>query len=119
MGLIGEDELEPIQVAVNPESNGKSGEFTADRIDTYSVAQLIEKNGKRIPNVLNSQKTFKSLTIVISPSVLSEEKKKEINDLIDPFFKKGPSGFNGSFNFWEATKEKATIENTVTDDTIL
>lgn len=119
MGLIGENELKPVQVAVNPKATNKSGEFTADRIDTFSVTQLIEKNGKRIPTVENSQKTFKSLTVIISPSELSPNKKKEINDLIDPFFKKEPSGFEGTLNFWEATKGKASIENTVTNENLL
>ena len=119
MGLIGENELQPVQVAINPKANGKPGEFTADSIKTFTVDELIERNGKRVPSVENSQKIFKTLTIIITPTPLSAEKKDEIINVIDPFFKNEDSEPNKTLNFWKATQGKASLENTVILENLL
>ncbi|WP_024768376.1 hypothetical protein [Aquimarina macrocephali] len=111
MGLIKESELESIQVAENPQAVASGGKFAADKITTFTAADLITKNGARVPSEENSQKSFKGITVVISTSKLSDERIASINMDLDNFTKKGtPDWGNFFFNFWQATGEKATIE---------
>ncbi|WP_074406870.1 hypothetical protein [Aquimarina megaterium] len=111
MGLIKESELESVQVAENPQAVAGGGKFTADKITTFTAADLITKNGARVPSEENSQKSFKGITVVISTSKLSDERITAINKDLDNFTKKGtPDWGNFFFNFWQATGERATIE---------
>jgi len=120
MGLIGADELEPIQVAVNPEWGQNAGEFTADAIETYTVQDLITEHGNRIPSAADSQKAFKALTVVISTESISQEKMNEVSSNLDNFAREGsPDASWGSLkNFWLATQGKATFGFTVAQGSI-
>ncbi len=114
MGLIKADELESIKVAKNPVSTG-NGTFTADAITTVTAAELIADHGARIPSEENSQKEFKGITVVLSTSPLSDEKKNSIATNLDNFSKNSaPDAWGSALNFWQATKEKATIEIAIT-----
>lgn len=120
MGLIGADELDPVKVAVNPEWTENTGEFTADAITTYTVQDLINEHGVRIPSVADSQKGFKALTVVISTAVISEEKIDDIATSLENFSRQGiPDDNWGSLkNFWLATQEKATFEFAVEQESL-
>jgi hypothetical protein len=120
MGLIGADQLAPIQVAVNPEWTQTAGEFTADAITTYIVQDLINEHGVRLPAVADSQKAFKALTVVISKEVISEVKTNAITTRLENFSRQGNPDTNwGSLkNFWLATQEKATFEFTVAQESL-
>lgn len=111
MGLIGVDQLEPVQVAENPVSIG-SGTFTADNIIRLTGSDLIAQHGARVPSVQNAQKDFKAITVVISRSSLSEAEIIEINSNLENFSRKGApdSSWGNLFNFWKATGERATLE---------
>lgn len=45
MGLIGAEELETVQVTVNPEFGNAVGEFMADQIDSYTSEDLTNGHG--------------------------------------------------------------------------
>ncbi len=119
MGLIPANELEPIQVAENPESTG-SGTFTADNIKTYTAADLIAQHGARVPEEKDAQKAFKGVTVVISTSKLSEEEAKSISVNLDNFSRNGATdqSWGSFFNFWKATGERATISMNITEENI-
>ncbi len=120
MGLIGPAELESLQVAVNPQSNGEVGQFTADAITVYTATDLITQHGERIPSEMDSQKEFKGLAVIISTTELSDEKIDSVNRDLENFSRQdAPDSYWGnSFNFWEATGERATLEIRVSDNDI-
>ncbi|TMM57328.1 hypothetical protein FEE95_12655 [Maribacter algarum] len=120
MGLIGADELEPIQVAVNPEGTQAYGQFTADAIGIYTAQDLINEHGARVPSTADSQKVFKALTIVISTEAISQEKMDEVTSNLDNFSRQAApdASWGSTKNFWLATKEKATFDFTVTQGNI-
>lgn len=120
MGLIGADELNPIQVAINPEWTQNAGEFTADAIETYTAQDLINEFGSRTPSVADSQKAFKGLTVVISTEPISQEKMDIVTSNLDNFSKQAaPDALWGSLkNFWLATQGKATFDFAVAQESI-
>jgi len=120
MGLIGADELVPVKVAVNPEWTQTSGEFTADAIETYTAQDFIAEHGARVPSVENSQKAFKALTVVISTEAISQAKLDEVVANLDNFSRRGnpDETWGNTKNFWLATKEKATFDFVVEQESI-
>jgi len=120
MGLIGADELEPIQIAINPEWGQNVGQFTADAIETYTAQDFINEHGARVPSVADSQKAFKALAVVISTESISQEKMDEVTSNLNNFSKQGePDASWGHLkNFWLATQEKATFDFAVAQESI-
>ncbi len=120
MGLIGANELEPIQVAVNPEGTQTYGQFTADTIETYTAQDLISDHGARVPSAADSQKAFKALTVVISTEAISQEKMEEVTSNLDNFSRQAApdATWGNTKNFWLATKEKATFDFTIAQENI-
>lgn len=112
MGLIDENELEDIKIAKNPEWGDKAGEFTASEIITLTSADIVAQHGKRVPSATSSQKEFKAITIVVSKEALTKDKKTQIHKDIINFSKKSipDSSWGNSYNFWQATLEKATMD---------
>ena len=110
MGLIDVNELNDIQYAENPESKG-SGKFTADNIITLTVAELISEHGSRVPSLQNSQKEFNAITVVLSHEKMSDSTLATISTNLENFARKSApdSSWNGLFNFWQATGERASI----------
>ena len=105
MGMIPASDLEAILVAENPENAEGIGVFTADKITTYTPASLIAQHGTRSPSFNDSQKAFKAITVIISTSPISEERKEMANSYLEDFAKPGePSTEWGDlYNFWMAT----------------
>ena len=112
MGLIGADELETIQVAVNPVAGNVKGEFTADSIKMYSAENRIAEHGTRVPSVENSQKDFKALTVIVSTEAISQNKINEINLDLENFSRMAApdTRWGNSKNFWLATQGKASFD---------
>ncbi len=110
MGLIDVDELNDVQYAENPETQG-SGKFTANDIITLTSAQLVSEHGSRIPTVENSQKEFNAITVVLSHQKMSDGDLDAISANLENFARKSTpdSSWNGLFNFWQATQEKASL----------
>lgn len=120
MGLIGAAELETVQVAVNPEYGSAAGEFTADQIDSYTAADLINEHGARIPSVEDSQKSFRALTVIISTAAVDQSKIDSINLNLENFSRASAPDSNwGSLNnFWMATQAKASFEFVVLQESL-
>ena len=120
MGLISAEELESIQVAVNPETGSSAGEFTADSITTYTAAGLIAEHGERVPSHANSQKTFKALTVIISMEALSAEKISAINTDLENFSRTSApdSNWGSSNNFWSATQGMASFDFSISQESV-
>lgn len=112
MGLIGADELESIQVAINPEWGQNAGEFTADEIQMHTAQSLIAEHGERLPSVSDSQKEFKALAVIISAEALDQEKVDDIKLDLENFSRpSAPDAYWGSTNnFWKATQGKASFK---------
>ena len=110
MGLIDVDELNDVQYAENPESQG-SGKFTADEIITLTPTQLIVEHGSRVPSVENSQKEFNAITVVLSHEKMSDSDLATISINLENFARKSApdNSWNGLYNFWQATQEKASL----------
>lgn len=120
MGLIGSNELETIQVAVNPVNGNSAGEFTADAIEMYSAENRVAEHGARVPSFENSQKEFKALTVIISTEAISQDKITEINLSLENFSKAAaPDATWGTVkNFWQATQGKASFDFEVIQENI-
>ncbi len=105
MGMIPASDLEVIHVAENPENAEGIGVFTADKITSYTPASLINQHGARSPSYVDSQKAFKAITVIISTSPISDERKEMANSNLENFVKQGePSAeWGNSKNFWMAT----------------
>jgi len=117
MGLIGIDELNDIQVAVNPRDYDRiSGRFDADEIKTLTPSDIVELHGPRIPNVADSQKEFKAITVVLSKEKLSKERIDKINLDLENFSREGDPDpyWENNLNFWKATQRKATMSTKIT-----
>ena len=110
MGLIDVDELNDVQYAENPESQG-SGKFTADEIITLTPTQLIAEHGSRVPSVENSQKEFNAITVVLSHEKMSDSDLATISTNLENFARKSApdNSWNGLYNFWQATQKKASL----------
>lgn len=112
MGMIPEAQLESIRVAENPVNAEGAGVFTADKITTYTQADLIANNGPRVPSFNDAPKSFKGIVVLISPSAISEEKKEMTNSNLENFVKQGEPDTNwgNSYNFWKATNGVGSFE---------
>lgn len=110
MGLISVNELNDVQYAENPESQG-SGKFTADEIITMTPAQLVSEHGSRVPSVQDSQKEFNAITVVLSHEKMSDSDLATISTNLENFARESApdSSWNSAYNFWQATQEKALL----------
>jgi hypothetical protein len=119
MGLIGADELHEVQYADNPESQG-FGMFTADEIITLTPAQLVAEHGNRVPTPEYAQKEFNAITVVLSHEKMSESDLTTISSNLENFARKSApdSSWNGLYNFWQATQQKASISIQLTEENL-
>ncbi|KAA1260344.1 BNR/Asp-box repeat protein [Rubripirellula obstinata] len=112
MGLIPAAEVPDLQIATGVSnstySNGTTT-FTADAITNMSIEDIIAIDGERVPNHLNSQKNFKAAYIVITPDPLSPNEWVDFDRQAYEFEVNGDNGIS-SFNFYEATGGRATLE---------
>jgi hypothetical protein len=84
------------------------GIFQASSITTKTINQFIAENGARLPNYLNSQKSFRGMYIVVSEAPLTLEEWRIADKAVFDFQNESDNGFY-TVNFWEATQGKATI----------
>ncbi len=111
MGLVGPDEVtEPIQVAEEAEFvDAANGIFRADRIRNVMMADILEQHGPRIPDVTTSQKTFRTLVVVLARGPLGSDRLALYDDDVRAFSTPGDDG-TYLFNFWEATGGRASMQ---------
>ena len=96
MGLGDPDEVEPLQVAINPVASSLF-EFTADRIETVTIDDIIAANGTRVPSAEDSQKAFALTLIVLTDHELSTTEWEFYQDSIDFFSNNSSADINEAF----------------------
>ena len=107
---------------IQTDSNGNKI-FTASKISTWTIEQIIEKLGPRAPNYEQSQKEFRVAFVAVSQrNSAVESSELEFMDLMIKEFSaqrpisrigyrmKGSPEYTHLYNFWEATKGIATLE---------
>jgi hypothetical protein len=110
MGLVDRSAVPPIQVARNAAfTDPANGAFTADRIDTVSIDDVIAAEGARTPSVATSQKSFHALVVVLAPTALSQQEIDYFDTAVQNFTRAGDDG-SPLYNFWEATGGRATMQ---------
>lgn len=136
MGLAEQDEVQPLQVAVNPVPRSLF-EFAADGIVEVTIDEIVAANGARVPNAQDAQKAFKIALVVLTDHLLSDREWDFYQDSIDYFAFDGTADINEAFpdsryagqpireliaqpdledssrefmNFFEATRGRATLE---------
>jgi len=110
MGLLPESQVEPIQVARNAVFlNNGNCEFTADAIDTSTMAQQVASFGKRFPASDYSQKRFDVLFILIANSTPSASDLADFDRQIEIFTRQSSIEQEFTYNFWSATNGLARM----------
>ncbi len=118
MGLISAEEVPDVTfysgLSNIPDSRFSlaDGYFAAEKSETWSIEDIIERFGAREPAYPNTQKEFRILTVILT------KEAREIQDteweLVDNMLLKmsyaGKDDDNSSLNFWEATLGKATLK---------
>ena len=107
---------------VQTDSNGNKI-FTASKISTWSIEQIIEKLGSRTPSHEHSQKEFRVAFVSVSQrnNAVGSSELEFTDLLIEEFSAKHPISridwrrsdsveYTHLYNFWEATKGIATLE---------
>ncbi len=84
--------------------------FTASRVKTYTIEDLISKHGKRIPDYTRSQRDFQAAVILLidEDNPLTKGRLDKVSSDIAQFSHAGTDEFN-AYNFYEATGGRATI----------
>ena len=115
-GLIPRGEVPALWVAKDGEWTDELDEsgnliFTARDIEVWSVRRIVREHGSRLPNWLNSQKSFRAAVVLLTddefpatPAILREQA-----DAVRQFSHPGPDS-SRLFNFWEATGGRATLK---------
>lgn len=94
--------------------------FTASKISTWSIEQVIEKLGPRTPNFEHSQKEFRIAFVLVTNGQvpISEEELGLIHLFIFAMTKQSPVSewlkgifeIENLYNFWHATRGVATLD---------
>jgi len=87
-----------------------NGYFYSTGKKTYTIDDIIAKNGKRIPDASVSQKQFKVLTVVITPETATENFRHEI--MRDINWLAGDmknATYPNLYNFRQATGDKGSL----------
>ena len=87
----------------------KKGHFHAHRKVSLSMEQIQQKNGKRVPDVSQSQKNFTILFVLLSKSPIEEKQWNIFQQQAETFTLKGDDGKAKNYNFWEATGKRGSL----------
>jgi hypothetical protein len=125
MGLASDNEVAPIQVALNPVySTTVAGEFSATGFEEYPIASIrenIQNAGGIQPNYANAQRDFKGLIVVVTDQTkLPGDTVRKVSEQASMF--STPNNINTethpdcttrryytAYNFWMATGGRANL----------
>ena len=114
-GLIPPGEVPALWVAEDGEWTDELDEsgnliFSASDVEVWTVRRIVREHGSRVPNWLNSQKSFRAAVVLLvddefpaTPATL-----RYLADAVRMFSHPGPDD-SRLFNFWEATGGRATL----------
>ncbi len=83
--------------------------FTAGERIHYTQQRIIDSLGVRVPNYKDSQKSFRTLFVILSKAPLTEAEWKEYDANIGWFCQTSDDGLPWLYNFWEATRGVGSI----------
>ncbi|MEN9381138.1 MAG: hypothetical protein RI940_19 [Bacteroidota bacterium] len=115
MGLASKSEVPDITVFSGITVDGNdffnNGNFFATTKKTLSLDQIITQSGigERVPDYQSSQKEFRAIVVVVSPTALTSAEWTSYEKSITDFFKKS-NDETSLFNFYEATKGRGWIK---------
>ncbi len=113
MGMIPVSEVSDFDVfsGITSATDGSNGkiEFVASTRTTWNSAKITQDLGTRNPSSATSQKQFRALFVVLTPTPLTETQWTSIDDQVNWFTKAQDDG-TGLYNFWEATGGRATFK---------
>ena len=85
--------------------------FSASKMTTYTIDDIIATNGRRIPSSSQSQRDFRAATVLLvdknHPAVRWQVDR--VSNAVAAFTYAGPDDGNDRLNFYEATGGRATI----------
>ena len=115
-GLIPPEQVPDLWVAEDGEivrrgSGDDPDEFTASRVRTYTIEDIIAEHGPRVPDHTRSQKAFRAAVILlVSEDYPAVRKSLEaLSSDVTLFSHAGGDQFDEWYNFHEATGGRATI----------
>ena len=115
MGLAAKSEVPDITIFSGLTVDGNdffsNGNFFATSKKTLTLDQIITQSGigERVPDYQSSQKEFRAIVAVISPTALTSAEWSSYEKSITDFFKKS-NDETYLFNFYEATKGRGWIK---------
>jgi hypothetical protein len=115
MGLAAKSEVPDITVFSGLTVDGNDffnkGNFFATTKKTLSLDQIITQSGigERVPDYQSSQKEFRAIVAVVSPTALTSAEWTSYEKSVNDFFKKS-NDETSLFNFYEATKGRGWIK---------
>ena len=122
-GLIAPDDVPDLLVAQNADwvrdenggvSTSEAGDpiFAASEILTLTVEDIIEEHGPRVPSHADSQKAFRAAVLLLIDDTHpgTRERLDTASDLASWFSHPGNDSDDGTYNFYEATGGRATLE---------
>lgn len=124
MGLLPVSELKPFDVfsgcSVDQADVGPwNGSFRAKTRTTYDGDKLTAVLGARVPSFETSQKHFRALCAVLTPSLaLSSDVEANIDAQLERMSRPSDDGQWWLNNFWEATRGRGTISFDLSESAI-
>lgn len=111
MGLISAEEVgHDIKIANGTAAvASKPGVFSATNIDTVTMQNVIEIDGPRVPNNRQSQNSFRTLFVILTDRALTLSEWMQADEEVYNFALQGDNG-SSTFNFWEATGGRASMQ---------
>ncbi|MDE2998755.1 MAG: leucine-rich repeat domain-containing protein [Gemmatimonadota bacterium] len=116
-GLIPPEQVPDLWVAAdgeqlrNPSGRSNDSTFTASRVRTYTIEDIITEHGRRVPDHRQSQKAFRAAVILLVsedyPAV--RQSLEALSSDATLFSHAGEDQFDDWYNFYEATGGRATI----------
>ncbi|MCY3764406.1 MAG: leucine-rich repeat domain-containing protein [Gemmatimonadetes bacterium] len=115
-GFIPPEQVPDLWVAEDGEivKSGRGGdpdEFTASKVKTHTVEDIIAKHGRRVPDHTRSQKAFRAAVILLASEDYPATRKflEALSNDATLFSHAGEDQFDDWYNFYEATGGRATI----------
>jgi Secretion system C-terminal sorting domain len=91
------------------DNGNKTFTFDASKKTTYTSTTLASLLGNRVPSFATSQKNFRALVMVLTDSALTTAEWNQVDSDAEKFSRTSSDG-SSSYNFWEATDQKGTLQ---------
>ncbi|MFW5879392.1 MAG: T9SS type A sorting domain-containing protein [bacterium] len=110
MGLMNISDLSPFSVFSQITMFEGDSVFDAKIKTDYNKERILQVLGNRVPNDSNSQKQFRILFAVVTPTELTYDEWELVDQHVEIFTREGWDGDSNLYNFYEATRGNAIIK---------